>query len=221
MIHGCVESLHGSRLNSLRRTGSGMNILASVCDGGAKTSVTSIPRFPVLRGYRQRSVGCFLRFGQQEDVFTAFDQDAGFGAQPSIEILASRMMGPQVSVSSFTKAASSRGEEPTGTVPFVSIVRRTSAWRIAALRAACSRWTISLGVFAGAYTAVHPDDLKSCTPEACMVGTSGSTERRSRVVTARARSAPAFMCGSRVETLSHVTSTRPAMRSPTPSEVPR
>lgn len=71
----------------------------------------------------------------------------------------------------------------------------------------------SAGVPAGTYSIVHVNTSKPERPSSATVGTSGSDGRRVAVVTASARSLPAFTCGDALTTLSIMIGTCPAMTS--------
>ena len=73
--------------------------------------------------------------------------------------------------------------------------------------------TISRGVRAGAANPNHPDASNPGSAASAMVGKSGNCAERFAVVTASARSRPAFTCGNAVGIASNIACTCPAMMS--------
>src|SRR5207253_8074722 len=69
------------------------------------------------------------------------------------------------------------------------------------------------GVPAGAKTPCQDPTSNPATPDSASVGTSGATDERLAVVTASARSLPAFASGHAVVILSKVIATRPPTTS--------
>src|ERR1700736_4420830 len=136
-----------------------------------------------------------------------------FRGQFSTLILASRMTGRHLSISDLRKAARSARVEPFGLAPSSSNRDFTDAWTSAALVSTLILAMTSFDVFAGTKKPNHENTSKPGTPDSAMVGISGTTATRSLVVTASARSEPAFACGRIEGMLSKMTSTRPGMRS--------
>ena len=66
---------------------------------------------------------------------------------------------------------------------------------------------------AGVYSIVHVNTSNPGHPSSAIVGTSGSDGSRVAVVTASARSLPAFTCGEALTTLSIMIGTWPAITS--------
>src|SRR5258705_39601 len=113
------------------------------------------------------------------------------------------------------------GVEPFGVVPTSSNRDLTGGWASAALVSALIFAMTLGGVLAGTKKPNHDDTSKPGTPASAIVGRSGTTEMRSLVVTASARTLPAFTCGRIEGMLSKITSTRPGMRSLIASAPPR
>ena len=80
--------------------------------------------------------------------------------------------------------------------------------------------TTGAGVPAGAITPKSEATSMPETPASAAVGTSGSMEMRSGIVTASARSFPALMSCREAGTVSHIVSTWPPTRSPIAGPLP-
>src|SRR6478752_5300356 len=154
-------------------------------------------------------MGLFSRFFASRPCGASPDQLTPLrNAQFSTLILASRITGPHLSISDFRKLASSAGVEPFGVAPSSSNRDLTGGWASAALVSALIFAMTLGGVLAGTKKPNHDDTSKPGTPASAIVGRSGTTEMRSLVVTASARTLPAFTCGRIDGMLSKVTSTR-------------
>src|SRR5207253_8858280 len=102
---------------------------------------------------------------------------------------------------------------PTGSAPSaVSLSFTYVEFRILSI-STFNRFTISGGVPAGANTPCQEPTSNPATPDSASVGTSGATDERLAVVTASARSLPAFASGHAVVILSKVIATRPPTTS--------
>ncbi|MNH40888.1 hypothetical protein D3C79_1022730 [compost metagenome] len=75
---------------------------------------------------------------------------------------------------------------------------------MALIRLSCSLATTAGEVLAETKNPAQPVTTKSLTPACAMVGTSGRLATRSALVTARARSFPARICGSACVRLSNM-----------------
>ena len=107
----------------------------------------------------------------------------------------------------------SAGVPPSGALLSLSKAVFSSGVFSPSLIAALSFSMIGCGVCAGANSPVQLVETKSANPLSTMVGTSGSCGMRFGVVTASARSAPAWIRGNSTLEFSKVICTLPARRS--------
>src|SRR5712671_569255 len=119
---------------------------------------------------------------------------SGACAQSTVAPVA-RISGAQRAISLFMYAANSAELEPTAIRPFAAYCSRTSAELRTPRRSVSSFFRIATGVPWGASTPDPPPTSYPARPDSSSVGTSGASASRVLVVTASARSLPAFMNG--------------------------
>src|SRR5688572_17804655 len=115
--------------------------------------------------------------------------------------------------------ASSSGVLAMPSMPWAANRCFMSAPLSALCRLDCSFVTMPLGVFAGATRAYHPD-VSYLSPLSATVGRSGRSGDRFAVLTASARSLPAFTWGSAADTPLNMASTSPLRSAVVPGPAP-
>src|SRR5262245_59489798 len=149
-----------------------------------------------------------------------FSVHTGSGRRHSGLILPARTTLAHFSISSTISFPQSAGEPGSVHAP----ISASRALSFGSASPALISWfnlsTMSAGVFLGAHTPFHVLASYPVT-KSPMVGRSGSASERVAVVTARARSLPALMCGMDGCRLSKATWTCPARRSVSMGAEPR
>src|SRR6266566_3798729 len=128
-------------------------------------------------------------------------------------IPASLIILPHLPSCSFTSSASSSGELENASKPALPRVDLTSALSMILRSSVLSSVMISAGVPAGAKMPAHESMSNPVTPASSSVGNSGTSVERLILVTASARSEPAFTCGNPVVRSANIIDTRPARTS--------
>src|SRR5438876_8996409 len=126
---------------------------------------------------------------------------------------ASLIILPHLPSCSLTRSASSSGELENASKPALPRVDLTSALSMILRSSVLSSVMISAGVPAGAKMPAHESMSNPVTPASSSVGNSGTSVERLILVTASARSEPAFTCGNPVVRSANIIDTRPARTS--------
>src|SRR6266568_4537484 len=125
-------------------------------------------------------------------------------------IPASLIILPHLPSCSFTSSASSSGELENASKPALPRVDLTSGLSMILRSSVLSSVMISAGVPAGAKMPAQESLSNPVTPASSSVGNSGTSVERLILVTASARSEPAFTCGNPVVRSANIIDTRPA-----------
>src|SRR6266850_1494916 len=126
---------------------------------------------------------------------------------------ASRATFCQRAISPRMYSANFSGEVGAGSAPCLANCSLISAEASSLTVSRCSRSTMSFGVAAGTTSPCHELTSNPLYPSSETVGSSGATDERRSVVTARPRAFPPRTCGYREENGSNSTWSWPPMRS--------
>src|SRR5215470_5535124 len=135
------------------------------------------------------------------------------GGAHSVLRLSALTIGCHFAMSLLIRLVKSCGVPPSGSELSLASAALNSGVRTVSLISALSLAMISGGVLAGASSPVQLVDEKPGKPLSIMVGTSGSSRTRFGLVTASARSFPAWISGSSTLVPSNVKSICPATTS--------